>query len=201
MHHWLCARAWYRSSLTQIVCILARPKRSADTIKWESLLCEQTHTQELDNICSSRSHVVCASEARSYQCPSPSNLSYLRSCRINLTPAVWVTVSNELTAGYLPSWHVRNVACSAVDNTWSARVWLCVLFVLGVVSSNRPVVQECVSCLVRGLQPSGIHAISFPTDGSGVRHSQAHTRTALDSQHVRERWTKMIIGFFFFRQS
>lgn len=28
-------------------------------------------------------------------------------------------------------------------------------------SLNQPVVQQCVSCLVRGLVPSGIHTISF----------------------------------------
>lgn len=59
---------------------------------------------------------------------------------------------------------------------------------------NRPFVQECVSCLVRGLLPWGVHTIS-KLSGSGERHSQAQIGTALDSLHVAQQWTEMINGF------
>lgn len=92
----------------------------------------------------------------------PSNLSYLRSSRIDFTVGVRAPVSPDPTAGCVPGWDVKNVACSAVDNTCPLGFWLRICSFRESSLVNQPVVQECVSCLVRGRVPSGIHTISFP---------------------------------------
>lgn len=48
------------------------------------------------------------------------------------------------------------------DNTWPLCFWLSICSLWESSLVNQPVVQECVSCPVRGLLPSGIHENSFP---------------------------------------
>lgn len=92
----------------------------------------------------------------------------------------------------MPSWDVRNVVRSVADNTWLLCFGRHICSFQESSLVNKPVVQECVSCLVRGLLPSGIHTISFP--GSEERHSQAQIRTALHFQPGEERWTEVTNG-------
>lgn len=122
------------SSCSQFVSSLSQievPRRLS-----ESLCYERSHTQQGSievKICSSLNHMSSAQdnyrEVISALPPPLSSSSNLRSWRVDFAVGLGATVTTELTAGCVPSWDVRNVACSSVDNTWS----VCFLvFILGV---------------------------------------------------------------------